>query len=566
MAYDILIRNGTIIDGSGAPAQRGDVGIKDGRIAALGKANESASKVIDADGLVVSPGFIDGHTHMDAQIFWDPLGTGSSWHGVTSVVMGNCGITLAPCRPEDRNYLMDSLQAIEDIPARVMKAGLDWSWGSYRDYLKALDRLPKGINYCGYIGHTALRRYVMGERASTEKATADDIGAMRAEVADAIQAGAMGFSTSRAEAHATLDGSPLPSRVAAWEEVQSLVRLMGEMKAGIFEVAGSGIKDHESMHDLALETGVPMTFGLLASRLQPGRLKRRLDMISETVAAGGRMFGQAHTRALTTLWSFKTTLPYDHLPVWNEMRKLPLPQQRAALADPLMRAQLVEMATRPPPAQKRIGGQAQVPNREGYRWVRVLRTPLGPNPTLHELAQQSGKEPVEIIIDMALESDFEQFFMQEFANEDQDAILESIRHPDSVVTFSDSGAHVSQIVDCCLQSHFLAWWVREKQALSLEAGVRKITWDLAKHWGLADRGLLKPGMAADVVVFDPKTIGPVMPEVAHDLPAGGVRLIQRSQGVHATIVNGVQLFGEGSRHSGDFPGRLLRGPLAQGRQ
>src|SRR6266853_4976597 len=273
MSYDLLIKNGTVIDGSGMPRVRADVGIVNSKIAAIGKIRESAKEVLDAEGHVVSPGFVDAHTHMDAQVFWDPLGTCSCWHGITSVVMGNCGFTLAPCAKEDRHLVIRNLQRAEDIPPEAMEAGIDWRWTTFPEFLDTLESLPKGINYAGYIGHSALRTYAMGERAFEKPATEDDLRAMERELRDALRAGAMGFTTSRSPSHETPDHRPVASRVADWAEVRRLVNTMGEMNAGIFELAGEntdrklGFEDarrdyHGRLKALAVESGRPITFGL----------------------------------------------------------------------------------------------------------------------------------------------------------------------------------------------------------------------------------------------------------------------------------------------------------------
>src|SRR5499426_2367320 len=349
MTLDLVIRNGWVVDGSGLPRYRADVGVTRGRIVALGRLRESAREVIDADGLVVAPGFVDGHTHMDAQVFWDPLGTCSSWHGVTSVVMGNCGFTLAPCARADRHLVVRNLERAEDIAGEAMDAGIDWTWTTFAEFLDALEGLPKGINYAGYLGHSALRTYVMGERAFEKPAGEDDLSAMERELRAALTAGAMGFTTSRSPSHETPDRRPVASRLAAWDEVRRLVGVMGEMNAGIFEIAGerfgsddAGLRDyHVRLRDLATSTGRPITWGLFSRREEPDLWRTYLALLEETAARGGRMFAQVHSRALTIVLSFKTSLPFDRLPVWRELRALTLEQQKQQLRDPEMRRRLV---------------------------------------------------------------------------------------------------------------------------------------------------------------------------------------------------------------------------------
>jgi N-acyl-D-aspartate/D-glutamate deacylase len=570
MSYDLVIKNGTVIDGSGLPRYRADVGIQDGRIASIGRIRDGAKKVVDAEGHVVAPGFIDGHTHMDAQIFWDPLGTCSCWHGITSVVMGNCGFTLAPCADKDKHLVMRNLERAEDISADAMNVGIEWSWTTYREYLDTLERLPKGINYSGYLGHSALRTYVMGERAFEGPATEDDLRAMEAELGDAIRAGAIGFTTSRSVSHETPDRRPVASRLADWSEVRRLVGVMGDLNAGIFELAGESfdrsVKDdprlrrdyHERLRDLAVDTGRPITFGLFGRKDAPGVYKEYVSLLDETAAAGGRMFAQVHSRALSAVLSFRTALPFDRLAVWTEIRTLPLAEQKAKFRDPALRPKLVEAAR----ARFETPPRGAEPRPAVFDRLFVMESVHGTHRSVADIARQRNCDPVEAMIDLAVETDFNVFFLQPIANEDQDIALELMRLPRAVVTFSDSGAHVSQLMDSSLQTHLLAYWVREREAFTLEQAVRMLTLVPATQWGFADRGLLREGMAGDVVVFDPKTIAAEMPEVVHDLPAGAKRLTQRCRGVKATVVNGQVLLDHG-KHTGALPGRLLRGPLAR---
>ena len=561
MPYDLVIKNGTVIDGSGLPRYRADVAVRHGRIAAIGRIREAAREVIDADGQVVTPGFVDGHTHMDAQIFWDPMGTCSCWHGVTTVVMGNCGFTLAPCAKTERHLVVRNLERAEDIAAEAMDAGIDWTWTTFPEFLDRVDSLPKGINYAGYIGHSALRTYVMGERAFEKEAGEDDLRAMERELRDALRAGAIGFTTSRSPSHETPDRRPVASRLAAWDEVRRLVRVMGDMNAGVFELAGERaggdperLRDyHVRLRDLAVETGRPITWGLFSRRDEPDLWRTYLALLEETAARGGRMFAQVHSRALTVVLSFKTNLPFDRLPVWRELRALPLEQQKVRLREPELRRRLVE-AARERDERRPIGAEARPAS---YEWIFVMDSAEGPHRSVAAVARERGVDPVEAIIDLALEKDLDRFFLQPIANENQDHALELMKHPRTVVTFSDSGAHVSQIMDASLQTHLLSHWVRAKQALPLEQAVRMLSFEPATHWGFADRGLIRAGMVADLLVLDPDTIAPEMPEVVRDLPAGARRLTQRARGIAATVVNGEVVLRDG-KPTGALPGQLLR--------
>ncbi|MET0888173.1 MAG: amidohydrolase family protein, partial [Mycetocola sp.] len=468
MELDLVVRNGFVIDGSGSPGRRGDVGVRDGRIVAVGEVDGRGAQEIDADGHVVAPGFIDGHTHMDAQVFWDAPGSPSCWHGVTSVVMGNCGFTLAPARAGARELVVRNLERAEDISAEAMAAGIEWSWESFSEYLGALDRLDKGINYGTQIGHSALRTWAMGERAFEGAATADDITLMEAQLADALAAGAIGFTTSRSGQHETSDGRPVASRVADWEEVRRLVASMAGTGA-LFEVAmasadltpdSDGASTNKQVHELALETGVTVTFGVLPHDRQ------RLALVDATVAAGGSMFGQTHSRGASIVSSFKTKLPFDWLPEWQEVRAQPLEQQRLALSDPATRARLVEAAQQ----MGRIRDVGAGPRTPDYELSIVWQNPIPPNPSVADVARQRRIDPVEAMIELALETNFEQCFVQNLVPYTDSQIIETMRHPNMVMTFSDTGAHVSQIADP-IHTYLLAYWVRERQEFTLEEAV-----------------------------------------------------------------------------------------------
>ena len=562
MGYDLLVKNGTVIDGSGSPGYRADVGVVDGKIAAIGRINESAKQTIDADGHIVSPGFVDGHTHMDAQIFWDPIGSCSCYHGVTSVVMGNCGFTLAPCKQEDADMVFRNLERAEDLSRDAMLEGIDWRWETFPEFLDVIDDLPKGINYAGYIGHSALRTYVMGERAFSDAASEDDVRNMQGLVKQAVQAGAIGFSTSRTFNHLTADDRPVASRIAEWDEVRAIVNAVGETGRGLFEIAGEApgrnperiAEYHGRLRDLAVESGVPQTWGMFSVRAAPDLWRPYFDLLDETAAAGGRMFAQVHSRALSSLLSFESNTPFDNREYWSEFRQLPLAEQAAKMRNPEIKAKLIEIATREYTGPRIVGAEARPPE---WDYIYPMDDMVYDKPSMAEIARGKGIHPLELMIDMALERDLKMFFRQPIANEDQAQVLDMMKHPRSVITFSDSGAHVSQIMDSSLQTHLLSYWVREKQAMTLEDAIKQITYNTATMWGLHDRGLLREGMAADLVVFDADNIGAKMPEVVHDLPAGARRLKQTADGILNTVVNGEILL-TNNEHSGAVPGRLLR--------
>ncbi len=568
MQYDVLIRNGSVVDGSGMPRFHADVGIVAGKIAAIGKIRDSAKQVIDAEGHVVAPGFIDGHTHMDAQVFWDPLGTCSCWHGITSVVMGNCGFSLAPCSEDKKLMVMRNLERAEDISPQAMEAGIRWSWTTFPEYLDAVERLPKGINYAAYMGHSALRTHIMGERAFTDEASDTDLEAMQNEMRAAMQAGAIGFTTSRTRNHQTPDGQPVASRLASWDEVRQLVGTMGEMGTGVFEIAGEDtglnpdrIQDYlNRLKALAVDTGVPVTYGMFSAPKAPDYWRPFFALADETAEAGGRIFVQVHSRSISVLQSFETVTSFDKLPVWRDIRKLPLAEQEAALRNPDIRHKLIESANNPPQDGGRaVGAEARAAN---FKWLfPIMDRAVPPYRSMQDMAQERGQDPVETYIDLALDKGLKRFFMQPLTNTNNDHVLEMMRHPRSVITFSDSGAHVSQIMDSSLQTHLLSYWVRDREAMSLEEAVRQLSFVPASHWGLSDRGLLRQGWQADVVVFDPKTVAPQVPTLTYDLPAGARRLKQKADGFLATVVNGEVVL-RNNEHTGALPGQLLRGPLA----
>ena len=563
---DLLIKDGFVVDGTGLDRYRADVGVSDGRIVSIGKIKDSAIRTVDAEGLVICPGFVDGHTHMDAQIFWDKLGASSCYHGVTTAVMGNCGFTLAPCSEADADFVFRNLERAEDLSRDAMKAGIKWEWETFPEYLDVIDKLEKGINYAGYIGHSALRTYVMGERAFSEQATESDLLKMKKEVQKALLAGAIGFSTSRTYNHLTSDDRPVASRIADWSEVSYLVNAMGELDAGIFEIAGEAPgrrkererEYFERLKKLAVESGRPITFGMPSIRIAPDLWTSYYDLGEEVAEAGGKLFVQAHSRHLSTLLSFKSHTPFDHWEVWRDIRSKGIEEQKILLSDPEVKRKLVDIASRPYEGPKIVGAEARPPE---WDWVYLMEG-IRQETVMTEVAKQRGVHPVEAMIDIALEKDFDVFFRQPLANEDQDAVLKMMKHDHSVVTFSDSGAHVAQIMDSSLQTHLLSYWVREREEFTLEQAIKMITCDTANAWGFLDRGIVREGLNADLLILDPDAVDQNMPELVNDLPAGAQRLKQTSTGIQYTIVNG-QILLKGEQHSGDYPGRLVRGSLAK---
>ena len=571
MTFDLLIRNGTLVDGSGMPRYRADVGVTQGRIAEIGRISSPADETIDAEGMIVAPGFIDGHTHMDAQVAWDPAGTCSCWHGVTSVVMGNCGFALAPCRPEAREWFAECLEAVEDIPKDAMVAGIDWRWETFPEYLAAVESFPKAINYAAYIGHSALRMYAMGDRALDEEASEDDLRLMADLVQEALRAGAVGFSTSRSNTHIRPDGGPVASRIASWSEIAHLVDAMAELNAGIFQI-GPDVSGGEAQRacldeltGIAVSSRRPLMLGVFASRQgdRPNPLEYQFEWMDRVAAEGGRVLGQATTRSINAIFSLKSYLPFDGLPAWSAVRGLPVEEQKARFQDADIRAGLVaaEAGMQPRGTEFQGGGAATTnPMKPDYANLFPMFDVNWDEPSIEELARSSGRHPVEVMLDLMVENE-DLLFVQPLVNETPDEVRRMLGNPRSLATFSDSGAHVCQEMGSSLQTHLLSYWVRAKQAFTLEEAVRMLTFQNASAWGMHDRGLLRPGFVADIVVFDETTVRPRLPTVQHDLPGGARRLVQKADGFAATVVGGAVTLRDGEP-TGAHPGQLIRGGAA----
>lgn len=551
--FDLVIRGGTVFDGLGRSGERADVAIRDGVVAEVGRVSHTASRVIEAEGMYVTPGFIDGHTHLDAQIFWDPHGGSLGYHGVTSAVIGNCGFTLAPGRGEDSDLILRSIERSEDMSRQAIEKGVPWTWSTFPEFVTAVDRLPKALNIAVQIGHSALRAAVMGERAFSDRASPAEIETMCRHVQEAVEAGATGFSTSRSPAHLTKSGEPVASRAAPWEEVVQIVSAMGETGAGVFQLAPERPTDPTALSDfqyrletLAAATRIPVTFMV-------GGQREQLTTIDRVVANGGTAAGQVHVRGFENIFGFKTQLPFDRLPLWSSIRATPLEDQARSFRDPALHAQLVTEALQGDYGES-VGAEVRAPQ---YDQITVI-SGTGRDVRLSDIAHAKGITPVEVMIDLALATDFDQLFRQPISDVPDDLVLAGLRHPHTVIAASDSGAHISQILDSNIPTYFLSYWVREREAFEWPEAIRMLTSIPARFWGLEGRGVLRANAHADVVVFDPATVGSGLPKVVADLPDGGPRLSQPSVGIHATVVNGrvVVLDGE---PTGDTSGVLLRG-------
>lgn len=562
MAYDLLIKNGTIVDGSGGEAYRGDVAISGDKIAAVGEVEGTADQTIDADGQLVTPGFVDIHTHLDAQITWDPIGSSSCWHGVTSVVMGNCGVTFAPCKPEDREYLAHLMESVEDVPAKTILAGMPWTWEHYSEYLDVLDGLPKGINAGGLVGHCALRLYAMGEEAlKNEPANDEQIAAMHDAVSEAIAGGALGFSTSRTPLHVTPDGDAVPGTYATTDELKGICAALGKHGRGVIEAATGIIGTDEEavrkrletevgwMTDVSLSTGRPVTFGLAQGRAMPDAYARTLEQVVAGVAKGANLNPQSTTRGIGVLFGFQNRTMFDRAPAWRALRGLPMAEKLAKLRNPEYRASMIEQADEDMPDLDMNDVFVMLKDRPRYDHA--------PDDSLAAHAARQGISTPAAFIDLSLADDGLTLFNYPFLNPEMSAVEEMLTHPNVVLGLGDSGAHCGQIMDASLPTYFLTYWVRERERFSLEQAVHMLTMEPANLYGLDSRGRLAPGMQADVNVIDYDALNLHTPRFVHDFPAGGGRYTQRAEGYRHTIVNG-QPFMQDGEHTGAMAGEVLR--------
>lgn len=562
MDYDLLVRNGRVVDGSGLPSYRADVGVKDGKIAEIGRLKGGAARTIDADRLAVAPGFIDHHTHLDAQLLWDPYGTCEPQHGVTSVVTGNCGLTLAPVKKGGEDALVKSFVRVEAIPRYALEQGVRWGWHTFGEYLDSLEG-KVGINMGGLVGHIAVRQYVMGEESVERAATPGEVQQMRLLVREAMEGGALGISTNRNERHMREDGKPVASRLADDKELFALCDVLSELNAGVIEtILGRNKIEHFKLYgDLARRTQRPIIWQSIQHRwTEPDLWRRQLDAVAPIFRDGYRAYGLSHTVPLVRHFSLKNTQVFDEFPTWKSLMFLPEEARRQAFADPGTRQKLRADLADPRPTNFH------------RRWdiVRVEKTARPENKKYNgknvaEMAAMRNQDPLEAFLDLALEENLETVFWNANNGGDSKAMGEILSSPYVLAGTSDAGAHVQFGADFGYSTTLLGLWVRERGVLSLERAVNKLTFEVASVYGLEGRGLLRPGFAADLAIFDPETVNAHEPEWAEDYPAGTKRLVQRSEGVHYTIVNGEVIYADG-RVKGGLPGRILRGPLYQARR
>jgi len=563
---DLVIRHGTIVDGRGGTPFEADIVVAGDRIQGIGRYDGPAHEVIDATGKIVTPGFIDVHTHLDAQITWDPLGSPSHLHGVTSVVVGNCGVGFAPCKPRDRDYLMFLMEGVEDVPQVALKAGLKWNWESFPQYLDALARQPLGLNVGAHISHAPLRIFAMGERGATDAAATDDeLAQMRACVVDAMRAGALGFDTGRTTMHRTPAWDPVPGTFADRRELSAIAAALAEFGAGVFEVVpygGAGEdadgteREFEWMEPLARACGRPISLCTIQNLAYPDRWRRVFERADAARLHGANIRPQVAVRSVGILLGIGAAVsPLAMFPAAGDLIGKPIDELRRLLRDPAVRATLLTGIHET--TGDILGGMARVENVFPLRDAGVRAYETTPDKSVVAIGQRLGKHPLEVMLDLLIEHDLSTYFLVPLYNFDLDAAAAMLTHPLSTVGLGDSGAHTSQTSDSSYSTFLLAYWVRERKLMPLEIAVRKLTVDLAEMWGVRDRGVLHAGAHADINIIDFNRLDLCLPEIRHDLPASAPHFHQAAKGYDATIVNGRVLMRNGE-DTGERPGTVLR--------
>src|SRR5918995_327176 len=542
MSYDLLIKGGRIYDGSGLPSYLGDVAVKDGRIVETGRINGSAQRVVNADGLAVSPGFIDFHTHLDAQLLWDPLATSSCYHGVTTVIPGNCGLSLAPCKEPDRERILKSFERVEAITLPALKAGVKWGFTTFGQYLDAL------------------RQFVMGDASIERAATPAEIHQMKEVLKASVRAGAAGFSTNQNPVHMYADGTPIQSRFATDEEIIELACALGEINQGAVQISrgslGVSVPMPESVklfEEISSRSGRPVIWQSITHRWdKPGEWRQLLDLAKESIERGVQSYPLCNARLFNNRLTMKNAQVFDDLPTWKTILFLPLQARIEAIKDPETRKKMRYEAV-----------EEKKSSRFSRRWdlVYLINAVKPENKHLEkksvaEIAKIRGQDVIDAFLDLSLEEGLDTEFQTSSTNGDEEAVAEIIRSPFVLVGQSDAGAHLIYDAGFGYSTRLLGYWVREKQIMSLEEGVRKLTFMVASIFGLQGRGLLRHGMAADLCIFDPTTIRECEPEMVQDLPGNEKRFIQKATGIEMTIVNGEVLVDRGD-HTGALPGSVL---------
>lgn len=570
--HDLVIRGGLVVDGTGAKGRTADIAIDNGLVMEVGKINAKGKREIDATGLVVTPGWVDIHTHYDGQVTWDPLLSPSCWHGVTTVVMGNCGVGFAPARPDKHDWLIELMEGVEDIPGSALAEGIKWNWETFPEYMDSLDKQSRVLDVATQVPHGSVRAYVMGERgARNEAATDEDIVKMAEIVREGIAAGALGFSTSRTMLHLSKDGEPVPGTFANKAELMGIGRALGQAGHGVFEMASDMTPAEEEfiwMKELSAETGLPVTYALLQSPVEPEKWRDMLHLTDDARKQGANVTAQIACRPTGMVLGWQSTLhPFIATPAYKEIAHLPFAERLERLKNPEVRRQIVEHKPRErsPLSQILTQGFDRM-----FRLEKDGKLDYEPRTedSVAALAAREGRSPAEIVYDMLMEKDGRGYIylpMLNYALFNFDHIEEMMHHPATVLSLSDGGAHCGVICDASFPTYMLTHWVRDRERgprLPLEKVVRMQTHDTARLYGLNDRGVIAPGMKADINVIDLDKLRILAPEMVFDLPADGRRMIQRAEGYRATIVSGAVTFEDGEA-TGEMPGRLVRGPQGQ---
>src|SRR5436190_3040432 len=554
--HDLVIRNALLLDGRGSTPVHGDLAVKDGRIAAIGRDPGAARETLDADGLALMPGIIDNHTHYDAQLTWDPAVAPSPALGVTTAIIGNCGFTIAPCRAGDRERIMRNLTQVEGMALDVLRAGIRWEFETIPQYFDMLERRGSALNVAGFVGHSSVRTYVMGEDAARRAATAAEIEAMRAIVLDGMRAGAIGFATSTSPAHNGEGGIPMPSRLADETEMRTLVGCLKDAGRGVFMLTKGSQTSMPFLEQLAADSGRPVVVAaLLHDSTNPRVVFDALEAISAARGRGRRMAGAVSCCPLTMDFTLRSPYLLEGLAAWKPAMALGGDAYRAKLAEPAFRTAVrAEVAA---PATFRVfNGE--------WDKVHVVET-ARPEHSRHEhqsvgaLAARAGTDPLSFMLDLALAEDLDTVFTALLLNSDEDAVARMLRHPSSLVSLSDAGAHLTFFNDAGFGLHLLGHWVRERKALTLADAARKLTGDVAALFGIQERGVLEPGYNADLLLFDPAQVNRGPKQRVRDLPADGARLTTPAVGVQGVWVNGVRIAdGRGTQLPDELPGEFLR--------
>jgi len=568
--HDLVIRGGTVVDGTGAPRRTADVAVDGGRISAVGSlAGAAARRTLDADGLVVTPGVVDVHTHYDGQVTWDPFLTPSAWHGVTTVVMGNCGVGFAPVRPGSEAWLVQLMEGVEDIPGTALTEGITWGWETFPEYLDAVERLPHTVDIGTQVPHGAVRAYVMGDRgARNEAATAEDIAAMARVVEQGIEAGALGFSTSRTIVHRAVDGEPVPGTFAAEDELFGIGRVLARLGRGVFELAPAGAMGEDLaaperevawMRRLSAEIHRPVSFALLQVNNAPDLWRDILRLAREATAEGADLRPQVAGRALNILLGFQTFHPFRNRPSYQAIADLPLAERITHLRKDEVRQSILAEGGADDPLLAMIGGGST---------ARMF--PLGeppdyeptPDKSVAAIAAREARPEEEVLYDLMLRHDGRElvlFTLGGYSHGNLDDMREMLLHPNAALGLSDGGAHCGAICDASAPTFMLSHWARDRvDGLPLELVVKRMTSDTARLYGLEDRGVIGAGYRADLNLVDLENLNLRLPEMVFDLPGGARRLIQRADGWKATICGGETTLEDGE-HTDARPGRLVRG-------